>query len=152
MPAADLSELVCFLYLTFLLGFSAYTDWRDNIIPTELILFSGYPLIMLHAILFLDMNTLLLRAAAAGCIFLIFYLNARFLNGGGGDAILFPLLPLFLGITSYIIIAGGCILNIPIHFVRKLANRGLNVHEIPVAPGVFIMYLLVCFFLWRFFV
>lgn len=150
MPAVELSKLVCFLYLTFLLGFSAYTDWRDNIIPTELILSSGYPLIILHVLLFLDMNTLLIRAAAAGCIFLIFYLNAKFLNGGGGDAILFPLLPLFLGIISYIIIAGGCILNIPIHFIRKIRNHNLGFHEIPVVPGVFIMYLLVCFFLWRF--
>lgn len=150
MPTEELSELICFLYLTFLLGFCAYTDLRDNLIPTELILSSGYPLIILHMLLFLDMSTLLMRIAVASCIFFIFYLNAKFLNGGGGDAILFPLLSLFLGIISYIVIAGGCLLNLPIHFVRRMWNRDLGLQEIPVVPGVFVMYLLVCFFLWRF--
>ena len=152
MPAAELSAIVCFLYLTFTLGYCAYKDIKTYTIPFEFITRFGYPVLLIHVILFLSTDSCIARVITAGGVFLVFFLNAKFLGGGGGDAILFPLIPLFCGpVPGLIIIAGGCFLNVPIHLFRKLHNHTLSFHEIPVVPGVFIMYLLTYVLYWRLF-
>lgn len=151
MPTAHFSEIALTIYLDFLLGYSAYTDYKSQIIPIELVIVS-YPLYLVHAICFWDINYFFINAISAALTFLLFYLNAKFLGGGGGDAILFPIIPFWCGmVCGWLIIAAGCLLNAVFYLLGKSVgcNRFCR-KEIPVAPGVFVIYLLSQIFFWRF--
>lgn len=97
MPLAG----ICLLLLLFV---ASITDIRQRIIPLKFCLLFSLFIIILQFILAQSPFQLLSHVLAGLLLFALFFINALFFHGGGGDCILAFCIGLTLGLT-----AGLCI-------------------------------------------
>ena len=100
----------------------------------------------------LSTEQLISRFVGMAVVFLLFYAMAFFLNGGGGDAIVYPLIPLQFGfVPALVIIMEACFFTILYALIRSAIKKEKlsATTEIPFLPGgtaaliIFLVYQIV---------
>lgn len=132
--------------LVSVLSISAFTDARSRTIPVRLVLCCALLLSSLKLIV-AGPIALLFSMLGAFLVFFMFYLNARFLNGGAGDALMFPLTCLWEGfLPGLLICLIACVSGAMGHVIFSTAARNHDKKrgDIPMAPYL----LFACFVFW----
>lgn len=143
-----LSEL---LLLSVLLA-AAHSDYKTQTVPW-LLLPVLYPVLFLHSLINKAPIQVMFDLLGTATVFLIFYMNARLLGGGGGDALFLPAIPFQHGLfAGLLIILSGCLWT-TCGYICTRVNRGAKLEKhasLPLIPGVFFAYTIFLFYsIWR---
>lgn len=126
----SVTELILILIFTI----SGIKDYRDSTLPIRLFVIP-YSLIIIDIILQGDY----IKFLSGGVIFLLFYLSARYLGSGGGDALLLPILALEYGLlNALLIITNGLLCSLIIAIYRSCRyNQKVTLNmNVPLIPGI----------------
>lgn len=143
MPIESILHIILVVAVSTYVIFCGITDYVTQTLPVwPAILF--YPLLLIDVWFNFSAHIFYERFVIAIVCAVLFLINALFWNGGGGDVIFLPLVPLTAGaIEGIIIIAGGCLLSAGIYACRIFFTEKRKVQgreSAPLLPGVSIVY------------
>lgn len=133
--------------ITFTIGMMicGYTDYRTQTLPSFAML-TFYPLLFVDNFVCSNLWVFWSRFGVALLVAILFFFNALFLNGGGGDVLVLPLVILSRGcVIGLMLIGFGCILSAIIHLIRTHIeeHRRISITEgAPLLPGVSILFII----------
>lgn len=139
--------------LSVYLIFAAWQDYTTLTVPIEA---AWLPYVICALDIFVRLSTeqIIGRFISALIIFGIFYFMAKFFPGGGGDALVVPLIGLMLGLWySMITILLACFISVFFILGRRLSHNNDSANmstAIPFIPGISIAFF--CVYLGRLFV
>lgn len=142
MSSAILAGIHLFtIMITFIIfTVSAVSDIKTfTVAPLNPIVFVYIVAIIDAIIIGTSLSDIIVKFIFALIVFVIFVLIARFLGGGGGDAVLMPILPLVFGvIPALCIIFASCILTTIFVVAKRLIKKEKIrlTEDIPLIPGV----------------
>lgn len=121
---------------------ASYTDLRSRTVPIE---WSAIPyaVILLYLVFSFMVVSVLARILSALAVFGVLCVCAKFLGGGGGDAVVIPMIALLYGLAaSLLTLLAACLIMMIYIGVRALATRKKpDVHEdFPMMPCVTAAY------------
>lgn len=124
-----------------------YASFHDAATLTVPITFIPVPyaIVFAYLVFTLPVSEITFRTAGTVVIFILMYCMARFLHGGGGDAIAMPLVALVAGIVpTLVMLIAACIGTAAFVLIRALIRKQKPKRddEYPLIPGITAAYVL----------
>lgn len=141
-PLPVLHCIAVIAVLTFFI-YAAVTDMKRMEVPVRFLPFI-YLIALVDVILSQSFSSVLSHGAAAGFIFFILYLMARFEYIGGGDTLAIPLIALLHGLPlTLVVLIGACFFTlngILVRLLTAICNSVETETAYPFMPGVAASY------------
>ncbi len=127
-------QILTRIIITALLIYATVTDVARNEVPLLACAAAFTCVLAVQLYSGLTVHAILLRAAAAGLMFVIMFVNTVFFNGGGGDCILMAVVGFTFGIThALLILALSCVLLMLYNVIMQKKKKSY-----PMAPAILI--------------